>query len=211
MVGGGGGKGETVNVSTFSLGILLSFGATHQRITYITTSCMKDLVSQGLKAPSFQKWLEGGSGVFQRPEIDFMNLLRLGAPKSPPIARICCLVHSPIWPGDFSRACHDPLRLGISDKPIGDFLTIARSLRVALKKSCLSFTFPQHLPPSLAPPELHAANMSHRGDQRQSQRLHSPLLHPPSPRILSADSTVHTPLSIRVSIVINSKPVVTDV
>jgi len=170
---------------------------------------MKDLVSQGLKAPSFQKWFEGGqtSGVFQRPEIDFMNLLRLGAPKSPPIARIgSCLVHSPIWPGDFSRACRDPLRLGISDKPVGDFLTIARSLRVAL-----SFIFPQHPPPSLAPPELHAANMSHRGDQRQSQRLRSPLLHPPSPRFLSADSTVHIPLSIRDSIVINSKPVVADV
>jgi len=47
---------------------------------------MKDLVSQGLKAPSFQKWLERGqtSGVFQRPEIDFMNLLRLGSPKPPP-------------------------------------------------------------------------------------------------------------------------------
>ena len=82
----------------------------------------------------------------------------------PPIARIgSCLVHSPIWPGDFSRACRDPLRLGISDEPVRDFLTIARSLHVALKKSCLSFTFPQHPPPSLAPPELHAANMSYRG------------------------------------------------
>jgi len=73
------------------------------------------------------------------------------------------------------------------DEPVGVFLTIC----VALKKPCLSFTFPQHPPPSLTPPDLQATNMSHRGDQRRSQRFRSPLFHPPSPHFLSADSTVH--------------------